>query len=1031
MVENRLTTEFYEDTLSIVIVDTVECFASYFVKSCASKNIETTILSSFDIPAIEAQSILGKAYKVVVCVSPAFHTPQVTQLLEYLQSFQEKVYVVMPVVSGCQEQMYGEIPYLSRYFKSQNELIGVCNEVLPQSTFIFGQDVLLPPGKISLFELCCQNIQKGFIFVPSIHVTPHLLADFCEQAVLELLRPHRMSVSIKGRTRFAQSVLEKISRQYEGYFFCQVGMQRVTAAELETVPFTVKDVSITSDEESTALWFSRQLPSPEMDPFFPPPQLAFYQSITSEPSTSGQEHNEQFEALPKLPFDEPIQPDIWAEPAREEPELNPDLQPIFPIYSQIITLEKTLSQADQNLAESALLNARANSGLGTAESFKISEKKIDESSIIDEFNVSSEIQRIFMNSRVEKKTERVVNLSAAHKNLVKKSKKKTTLFYGGLGFVALGASVLLLIVIFMSSAAILKNQVLMILSTPVSEVTSGQLQRTKFVSNFLSFQSNTYSKAFKFPQVEEAEKLVEVVDHLALLHSPDSESAQNLKKLFLLVMGSSTGDIAQLTENITTETVTTYEAASVVEQALQEISFSDETTSETVLAEYQKKLERFKKQTAIIQQLGPQIPAIFGNEKKRSYAFILQNNQELRPTGGFMDAVAILTFEKGMMVDHQLYTGYELDKKMLGEVDAPSEITKATGEKQFAFYDANWSPDFPTSATTIEWFLGKILNKNIDGVMTIDLFGVQKLLEVTGPLDLPEYNEVITHKNLLERLEFHSEVVLLETEKNHDYRKVLFSHLLDRIILLPEDKIPALLTALHTTAGDKSVLLSFADPQEAQMVQNLGWSGSQLVPHCPGEFSSTECFMDHLMQVEANVGINKANYYLKRAIDHSIEVSSTQAVHAHTISYENTAQLDAWPKGPYKNYLRVYLPSSAQKVSITVEGQQLPESQITRTTEKDFLVVGSIIEVPIKSQRQVTVSYAVPLSPTTPRFSYVFFNNEQPGNGVTPFRLRIVSAPGLHPQVVAPQATVDTNGIVFSRNNDETSLFAVEFTQAK
>lgn len=1020
MVESRLTTEFFEDTLSVIIIDTVGCFVSYIAESCAKKNLTSYELSIFDVLIPESQEALEKAYKVVVCLSPALFDPHFEVVLEQLKPFQDKLYLVVPIISGSKEQVEGEIPYLSKYFASQNQLIALCNELLPQATFIFGQDVTLPPGKLCLFELLCQNIQSGFVFVPNIHISAHSLPEFCEQAVLEMVRPHRMSVSIKGKTKFAQSILEKIARQYEGYYFCQIGIQRVDAYEVASVPFTVKDVSISCDEETIARWFSRQLPSPEIKPFFVPTEFHFYQAKVADQHQVNTAQLPQYEPLPELPLVEPIQPDIWAESIKQE---NQKAEQLFPLYAHIITLDKVSVSEEPTLTNTEIRRELANS--------RVKNSPDTETDILDEFNVSSEIQRIFTHTRQEQKAERVISLANVRKNISKKSKKKTSLFYGGLGFVGIGITALVLSIIFWGSTLLLKSQVLAILSSPVQEISNGQLQRAQLMSDFVQAQVQVYEKIFEVSHLEEAKKVMAIEDQLAVLHNPDSQATQNVKNLFKLIIGTSTGDITQLAENITSETLSTYEAANTVEQSLQQISFRDVSKSEQVQKAYQEKIGEYKKQALIIQQLGPYIPSIFGNMQKRNYAFILQNNQELRPTGGFMDAVAILTFEKGSLVDRKVYTSHELDKLMTGEVAAPTEILQVLGQKQFSFYDSNWSPDFPTSAVTIQWFLEKILNQKIDGVMTVDLYGVQEFLEATGPLDLPEYNEVITHKNLLERLEFHSEVVLVETEKNHDYRKLLFSHLLDKLVNLPEDEIVPFLSALQSATTKKSVLISLAQQEESAVFQNLNLSGAQLVPRCPAEFSGVDCFVDHFMQAEANIGINKANFYLKRSIDHHIAVASTQAEHTHQVLYENTAQLEAWPKGTYLNYLRLYLPSSAKNISISIGDTLIPEKQITKYSEKDMVVVGVIVEVPIKTAVQVTTKYTVPLTLDNKRFSYVFFNNEQPGNGETPHKVIITSSPTLIPQVIAPQAVVGEDGIVFTRPNDESSLFAVEFTQAK
>jgi hypothetical protein len=1007
MATQRLTTEFLEDDLPVVVLDTVGCFAEAFLASFQAKKLDVAEVSVQDLPYAPTRVLLEKAYKIVVCISPAHYSPQLSQIFETLESFQEKIYLVMPVISGCREQVENEIPYLSPYTQAQEKLILLCNELLPQASFIFGQDVLLPPGKLSIFDLFCQQIQQGFIFVPNISITPHTLPQFSDAAAMEILRPQRTSVVIKGRTKFAYTILEKVALQYENYYFCQVGMQRVDAQEVATIPFTTQEQTIPTDEDSTALWFSRQLPSPEMEPFFIPHNLSFYQ-----PPTKQEQEPPALPMFERQPLSEPTQPDFWGELlTTESADVVPQTEVSTP-YTKVISIEETVVTTTPTTSVSDRVKTTADP-------------------MAEIFNVSSEVQRIFAHSRLEHASQRVETLAKEKTKLTKKSKKKTALFYGGLAFVGVGITTLLLMVIFMSTTLLLKNQVLAIVTTPAHEVTQQQLNRAQIINSLVQKQTYVYEKILDVPQVGEAAKLGEVMAVLSVLQGPTAQNAQAVKKLFSTVVGSSTGTIGELTENMSAEALTSYEKASVIEQALQHITFSDTSKSEQVIGEYQTKLKDLQKQGQVVQQLAPHLPKIFGAEGKRSYALILQNNQEIRPTGGFMEAVAVVTFENGSLVDQQLFTSYELDKKMTGEVAAPVELSKATGEKRFTFYDTNWSLDFPTSAATIQWFLSKILNKQIDGVVMMDLYGLQNILEATGPLELSDYNEVITNKNLFERVEFHSEVVLLETEKNHDYRKVLFANLLKKIVSLPEDKVPAFLAALQKASASKALLFFAAQPDEQHVFQTLGWAGAQLVPRCPDEFDTGACFVDHFMQAEANIGVNKANYYLKRNIKHSVAVTPSQATHTQQVSYENTAQLEAWPKGSYKSYIRFYLPSSAQQISLSIRDGVVAEKDLSKTIEKDKMIVGAYFEVPIKSTQQLTLTYTIPFPTMPERFSYIFFNNEQPGNGDNPFQLELLPSSELRPQVIAPQATVNTDRILFNRLTDESGLFGVEFTQAK
>jgi hypothetical protein len=1006
MALNQFTTEFFETDITIVVLDTTNIFAEHFQTILESKNLQVSIFGAEPDLIATKTDLLSTAYKIILCLSPAAYPDSFEELLQSLQPFQEKLVVVMPIISGTQLQVPGEIPFFTEFLSSQRKVLSICNDILPQSAFIFGQDLIVQPGEGLLLDLFSQQIQKGFVFAPTVSFSPHTLPAFIEAATEQLFQAYRTSTVIRGRTKAALKIAQKISHQYEGYYFCDVALQPVDAVEVETIPFTVKEVVVSEEDDAVTAWYTKQLPSPEQPPFFNAAQLSFLgtHQETDIPNTQ----------LP--PANYPYQDVTLEEMPSLEPEVPDELLPAMP---------EEIGLRTQDIPQVALTPPENETAMPFSNT-PIKIQKID-------FNVSSEIQRIFAETRQEKKTERVTSLVKAQTRIKKKSKKRTTLFYGGLAFTGMGLGVLLLMTVFMMSFYLLKNSLLSVMAatTRNEPIAASQWSRLKGFTRLVAAQTTSYKAIVSLPQIEEAEHAVTVSRKLSELSQNLSVRDEDLKSLVLTVLGSHTGNIDELAENVGRESLTAHENLETIENELSQIEFSDSGSVDELVATYQKQVEDLKKQSFVQQQLQPILHPVFGQSQKRTYAVLFQNNQELRPTGGFIEAVALLTFDKGSLIDHSIYTSYEVHKKLPGEVTAPAELTKATGEKVYFFHDSNWNPDFPKAADQVKWFVEKGFNTKIDGVIAVDLYGIQNILESTGPLDLPEYNEVITSKNLLERMEFHSEVVLVESAKNQDYRKLLFSRLLEKVLALPAEKVASFLTALQTSFSQKDALIALSNQDEQQPFQSLGWSGAQIVPRCPSEFSGSSCLVDPFMQVEANVGVNKANYYLKRSIDHTISLSSTLAAHRRTINFENTAQLDAWPKGPYKNYMRFYLPATASKPTIMVGGAPLADAQITKTQENGQTVLGFMVEVPIQSKKQVVLEYSIPLTTTSEAdFSYLFFNNKQPGTGETPFLLRILPAPSLRPQLIAPQASVAADGIVFTKPSDETSIYGIQFSQA-
>ena len=377
------------------------------------------------------------------------------------------------------------------------------------------------------------------------------------------------------------------------------------------------------------------------------------------------------------------------------------------------------------------------------------------------------------------------------------------------------------------------------------------------------------------------------------------------------------------------------------------------------------------------------------------------------------------------MVSHDVFSVYELDEKLSGDIIPPSDIKNFLGEDKWYLRDSNWNPDFPVTSKQIGWFINKSLGTNIDGVIAINLFTTKDILEATGPVDLPEYNEIITYKNILERMEFHSEVILVDSPNSTDYSVAVFEKIIDKIIKIDREKVPALLSSLEKSIGDNQLAISVEEESDQLVLHSLGWTGGLVKPNCPTQLSLVDCKVDSFSQVEANIGINKANYYLDRSISHKVTVDRKKAVHEREISFTNNAKSNSWPKGAYKSYQRFYIDKEAVIEKISINGSALIEEQISQKEVSGFKEVGIRVDVPIQKQVVVRIEYSTPHDFQN-GFSYVFFNRKQAGTSGDPLVVTLEYANDIEPVLISPTALVHERIIEFEADLNN-SLFSVEF----
>ncbi len=304
------------------------------------------------------------------------------------------------------------------------------------------------------------------------------------------------------------------------------------------------------------------------------------------------------------------------------------------------------------------------------------------------------------------------------------------------------------------------------------------------------------------------------------------------------------------------------------------------------------------------------LPEIVAIDGVKSYLILLQNNNELRPTGGFIGSYAQISFEGGKLKKIDVNDIYAIDGQLNLHVEPPKEIKEDLGQNSWYLRDSNWEADFPTSARQAEWFFTKETGQRVSGVVALDIASMEKLLEAVGPLDLPDYSEKITPDNLFEKSITHAENSFFAgSQAKKNFLSALTNGLFNKIFFLPKPNWPGIVKALGDSLESKHMSIFLDDPKLFSYLISQNWAGV-LPRQSSGE---SEKFEDFLAPVEANLGANKSNYYLDRSYNLETVIGKEGDVkHRLKINYVNKSPSNTWPAGVYKNRMRIYLPFGAK-----------------------------------------------------------------------------------------------------------------------
>lgn len=345
---------------------------------------------------------------------------------------------------------------------------------------------------------------------------------------------------------------------------------------------------------------------------------------------------------------------------------------------------------------------------------------------------------------------------------------------------------------------------------------------------------------------------------------------------------------------------------------------------------------------------------ILGGEKEKTFLILFQNNMEIRPGGGFIGSFGVLKVSHGAISDLQIFdTGY-FDEGIPNTILAPYPIEETLRLKYLKMRDSNFSPDFPTNAKAAEdfYYLGKGEEK-FDGVVAITTNVLTSFLEVTGPVTLEGYPGVYADENAVLALEYQVEQAFDEQGIPKRERKSVMNILAKEIIHKAKNlSLGEKLKLLDVVLNDlqkKDIQLSFKDERMQEIIADSAWDGRM-----DGDWKK-----DYLATVDANLGAWKSDYYVKRDLDYTLDLSGEIPQAKLRVTYNHTASQRDYMTKDYLSYLRVYVPEGAELLNAAdFSSPQFGKEPLLGGGSRNYF--GAIIQFPINSTKTVEFKYRLP-----------------------------------------------------------------------
>lgn len=300
---------------------------------------------------------------------------------------------------------------------------------------------------------------------------------------------------------------------------------------------------------------------------------------------------------------------------------------------------------------------------------------------------------------------------------------------------------------------------------------------------------------------------------------------------------------------------------------------------------------------------------ILGANGPRKYLFLFQNNQEMRATGGFIGSYAILDIFEGRVRNFKIDGIFNPDGQLKERIIPPAPIQKISAN--WSLHDSNWFPDFPVSAEKAIWFYEKTGGPTVDGVITMTPTVMQKLLEITGPIEMPEYGVTVDKDNFIEKIQYEVEV---DYDKELNQPKKILADLapkiLDKIFNASDmESVIKTMNVLLESLNEKHILIYSRNWQMENMLSDNGWTGEVL-----------KTPKDYLSVINTNINGFKTDGVIDEEISHNAKIGEDGTI-VDTVKITRhhnggDSNYDWWNKVNV-DYMRLYVPEGSRLLSVS------------------------------------------------------------------------------------------------------------------
>ncbi len=361
------------------------------------------------------------------------------------------------------------------------------------------------------------------------------------------------------------------------------------------------------------------------------------------------------------------------------------------------------------------------------------------------------------------------------------------------------------------------------------------------------------------------------------------------------------------------------------------------------------------------------LPGIAGADERRKYLVIFQNDNELRPTGGFMTAYAVVYVENGKVTPEKSDDIYELDQKFRNKPPIPPELGRfLVSERTWNLRDMNIDPNFKNSMEIFYDYYQEVPGEpdDIDGIIAVDTVLLEKVVDVLGPIEVPGYG-VFSAENsprcdcpqIIYAL---SEIIDRPTPYIREDRKGILAPMMQSIIqktyATDRNKWPRLAELLWQGIEGRHIQFYFMNEEDQSAAELIGAAG--IIPNLPESG-------DYLTVIDANLAGAKSNLFVETSgVIEVLGIENGQVRKQVELTYRNThpasnCNLEAGElclNGLLNDWTRWYVPKGVEVEEVL----GLEKDYTVDTSHEEYDIIEGIFRVSPLGQTKIRITYTAP-----------------------------------------------------------------------